>query len=234
MKAYVFSVILLLAVVFTAQAQSFPPKLFNVEVGTNVYYDIESKFAIFGNDFSSRHSIGTNFFGKLKLPKLEVTYTYTPTSSSDSDNVLLVASGHRGDLELDFGWPVKPLVLAEALHMDLHKWYLLETETPTTDEETEPEIITTMVHDKQNIVHTSGGLGAIYEAPIDTYLKFKVGGAYKFIDQRGYEAAVSIDWFRPSLKFDILASVGAHYNNSYYNWGRSQNYGMFVDLGVQF
>jgi len=216
-----FLVLISASMAMAQQAQ--PPSAFNLEVGSHMYYMLQSKMSVKGYEFSAPKSWGVDNYVTLHAPMVDVTYTHRPVSLVSSPEAVLLYESFRGDLELKLTKFVKPLVAAEYLPTQLATW--------AWDAKNE-NLLTFNYSTKEAYL----GLGATFELPITETLVAKAGADYQFVNRKGYEAALGIDWTYKDFAFgsDLHAIVGGNYQKLDYKWGNSEHYGIFLEVGLRF
>ena len=208
-------------VVMAQQAQ--PPSAFNLEVGSHTYFMLKSNLTVKGFRFSAPKSWGVDNYAILHAPMVDVTYTHRPVSLVSSPEAALLYESFRGDLELKLNKFVKPLVAAEYLPMQLATW--------GWDKENKT-LFTLNYQTKEAYL----GLGATFKLPVTQTLLVKAAADYQFVNRKGYEAALGVDWTYKDFAFgsDLHTIVGGNYQKLDYKWGNSEQYGVFLEVGLRF
>ena len=92
-----------------------------------------------------------------------------------------------------------------------------------------------MVSERDSIHRLYGGLGVTATFPVKDAVKVKGAVAYKLMNQRGWEAALGVDFKLPNtynLQTHVLLGGNAH--ELKYDWGESKGYSVVVEVGVTF
>jgi hypothetical protein len=220
--------------------------MYSMRIGQHVYYMPNNQLEFMGIDFSQKRKFLTDTYASLESPIANITYTHSPEGIYEVDNAMLLVQSHRGDLELKIPrFMFRPKATLEWSAMDLHKWGMVDVETPIKDKEGKDlldkdgkpitEKSSVFAQNKDSIQRIYGGAGLAVEVPVTTALTFKTAGTYRFINQNGWEGSAGLTWMPGKLiKWEPHITLGVAGHESRYSWGSSRSLGILGEIGIVF
>lgn len=221
--------ILVMAIQSYAVAQSsfWPMPKFNIENGYRLYYTYAKDLEVKGYDFSTRKTWGTDAYTKLKIPYVDITYIHVVNDLISTDTAMLFTNARRVDVEIKTGSPIRPMIVADWSAMDLYSWAIKVPDGP--------DDYAGIMNQRESIHGLYGGAGVAIKLPLSKNFSARASGAYRLLNQNGWEASAGIDWKPPRIyKVDVRVGLGAQYENISYDWGRSRGLGLYGEIGLTF
>jgi hypothetical protein len=222
------------------------PSVYNVEVGTHLYYTPNRTFIVRGYDFSYVRKWDSDIYYVAHLPMLDITYTNMPGKLLTTDVASLFHEAHRFDLELKIPMaPFKPLVSLEVSTMDLYVPKLIKVQKPEVTNLIDGKTVdikavkmieeTQLITERDTINRLYGGIGMSAEFPMNKAVSVKGAAAWKCLNQSGWEAAMGVDLKLPNiLQMQPHVLVGGNIHEIKYNWGESKGYSFLAEIGFTF
>lgn len=209
------------------------PSVYNVEVGTHIYYIPNRTFIVNGYDFSYSRKWDSDIYYVAHLPGMDITYTNMPGRLLTIDTASLFLEEHRFDIELKLPplAPFKALAIFEMSTMDLYKPKFIEIQNDTDKTKKDIKVIT----ERDSINKLYGGLGMTAAFPVNEAVTVKGAAAWKLMNQTGWEAAMGVDLRLPNIiQMQPHVLLGGNIHELKYNWGESKGYALLAEIGFTF